>query len=122
MEVTKMNKKDINKVTKISESLDWSVIIDGNEFEFEKWSPAGQDFIMSITANNIDELIDELYEKYDNYDPSEEAYLWLDDSGHGKNGAPYDMKDVYEDMEACQEMILELHDAIMAKNRWNKSK
>jgi hypothetical protein len=29
---------------------------------------------------------------------------------------------VYEDMEACQEMILELHDAIMAKNRWNKSK
>lgn len=26
-------------------------------------------------------------------------YLWLDDEGHGSNGAPYDMKDVYEDME-----------------------
>ena len=25
------------------------------------------------------------------------------------------MKDVYEDMEACREMILELHDAIVAK-------
>ena len=38
----------------------------------------------------------------------EEAYIWLDDSGHGKNGAPHDMKDVYEDMEACKSMLGEL--------------
>lgn len=117
-----MNKKDIDKVTKISESLDWSITVNGNEFEFAKWSPAGQDFCMSIKADSIEDLIDKLYERHNDYDPSEEAYLWLDDSGHGKNGAPYDMKDVYEDMEACQEMILELYDAIMAKNRWNKSR
>lgn len=35
--------------------------------------------------------------------------MWLDSDGHGINGAPYDMKDVYEDMEACQNMILELY-------------
>lgn len=116
-----MNKKNINKVTNISESLNWSITVDGNEFEFEKWSPAGQDFCMSITADNMDDLIDKLYERYENYDPSEEAYLWLDEFGHGKNGAPYDMKDVYEDMEACQEMILELHDAIVAKNKWKRN-
>ncbi len=117
-----MNKKDIDKVVKISESLDWNITVNGNEFEFEKWSPAGQDFCMSITADSMDDLINKLFEYYDNYDPSEEASLWLDDSGHGKNGAPYNMKDVYEDMEACQGMILELHDAIVAKNKWNKSR
>lgn len=30
---------------------------------------------------------------------SYETYLWLDSNGHGKNDAPYDMKDVYEDVE-----------------------
>jgi len=117
-----MNKKDINKVVKIAEPLDWNITVNGNNFEFEKWSPAGQDFCMSITADSTEDLINKLFEYYDNYDPSEEASLWLDDSGHGKNGAPYSMKDVYEDMEACQEMILELHDAIVAKNKWNKSR
>ena len=33
------------------------------------------------------------------FDMSYETYLWLDSNGHGKNNAPYDMKDVYEDME-----------------------
>ena len=50
-------------------------------------------------------LRDEIITYYENFDVSEEAYYWLDDSGHGKNGAPYDMKDVYEDMEECKEFI-----------------
>ena len=34
------------------------------------------------------------------------------EDGHGKNGAPYDMKDLYGDMEACQDMIYELYQAL----------
>lgn len=41
-----------------------------------------------------------------------EAYLWLDDNGHGKNGAPYRMKDVLADMEAAEKYIESLLDAI----------
>ncbi len=37
-----------------------------------------------------------------------EAYLWLDSDGHGINGAPYDMKDLYEDFEACESAIYDL--------------
>lgn len=107
-----MNKKTLNEVTKIAEALDWTVETDRNEFELSKYSPAGQDFNLSVTAKNADELIEKLYARYEDFDVSEEAYLWLDDSGHGKNGAPYDMKDLYEDMEACEKMILELHDAL----------
>ena len=53
---------------------------------------------------------------YDNYDCSYEAYLWLDNTGHGTNGAPYDMKDVYEDMEACEKMIFELWESLSGKD------
>ena len=57
----------------------------------------------------IDTLTNNLYERYSDFDVSSETYLWLDNTGHGTNGAPYDMKDLYEDMDACQEMIMELY-------------
>lgn len=36
----------------------------------------------------------------------------LDDNGHGRNGAPYRMRDVLEDMEAAEKMIEELLEAV----------
>ena len=49
-----------------------------------------------------------LYSVYEDFDVSSEAYLWLDSDGHGTNGAPYDMKDLYEDFEACESAIYDL--------------
>ena len=49
---------------------------------------------------------------YNAFDADEETYLWLDDNGHGKNGAPYHMRDVLDDMEAVEDMIGELLGAI----------
>ena len=39
------------------------------------------------------------------YDVSYETYLWLDNTGHGKNGAPYELEDVLEDIKACEQYI-----------------
>lgn len=83
-----------------------------NRFFFRKCSPAGQDFGFEVEGDDIEEIADNIYRYYDDFDPSYEAYLWLDETGHGRNGAPYDMKDLYEDMVACEDMILELHDII----------
>lgn len=105
-------KKDIKKMIEIAEKLDWSVQIDDNEFTFEKYSPAGQDFNMTITADNLEEAIEKIQERCDNFDCSEETYVWLDNTGHGTNGAPYDMKDLCEDMESCLEMMEELRDEL----------
>lgn len=80
---------------------------------FGKFSPYGQDFSFELNdADDIDDLARAAKKCYDNFDPSEEAYLWLDETGHGKNGAPYDMKDVYEDMEACEGFIMEVVDIL----------
>lgn len=64
------------------------------------------------TLNNADKCVDEIKNVLDNFDVSYETYLWLDESGHGKNGAPYDMRDLYEDMEAVEEMISKLYAAV----------
>lgn len=104
--------KKLKKFRRIAESLEWTVTIDRNYIYLQKFSPAGQDFNVDIEASNIQEAVIELKNRCDNFDCSEEASLWLDDTGHGTNGAPYAMKDVYEDMEACLEMMEELYDKL----------
>lgn len=92
---------------------------DENVYEFGKRSPADQDFSFCVDAEDSIELFrDNIIAVYQDFDPSYEAYLWLDDTGHGKNGAPYDMKDLYEDMEACREFIYDLQ-AIVGKYLYN---
>ena len=107
-----MNKKDIGKITKVAKKLGFNVKTDGKEFLFSQFSPAGQDFNIELSANNIEELAEKFDEYYEAYDISYETYLWLDSEGHGTNGAPHNMRDLYEDMEACEAMIKELSEEI----------
>lgn len=86
---------------------------DGNVYEFQKYSPAGQDFSFCVdTENDISYFLDNILEAYYNFDVSEEASIWLDEDGHGMNGAPYDMKDLYEDMECCRDYIMDLYNIV----------
>lgn len=83
---------------------------------FSKYSTYGQDFSFEINVNKscvLDDIWRELNSYYEDYDPSYEAYLWLDDEGHGKNGAPYEMIDVYNDMKECEKNIKKLVDAVL---------
>ena len=104
--------KTIEQLITIAEDNGWSVTkedyTDNQQvYLLSKSSPCGQDFNCSLDTQNNDAqmLVDDLGRYVDNYDCSEEAYLWLDSSGHGKNGAPYEMCDVYDDMVACKEMM-----------------
>ena len=112
-------KKSIEKLLNRVKENGWSVTVDGNYINIGKYSPAGQDFSFDIDVTDFEEendstaadlFVESIHAEYDEYDVSYEAYIWLDDDGHGKNGAPYDMKDVYEDMEACKDMLWELYD------------
>lgn len=111
-----MEKIIVNKIIKIAKKLNWSVTTDNKVLEFSKYSPAGQDFNFNISGDSLEEVIENINEYCDNFDCSEEAYLWLDNSGHGTNGAPYDMKDLYEDMEESLKMVEELRKEIGKNN------
>lgn len=103
------------RIVEIAEENGWKVDVESNDgdnfsYEFSKYSPAGQDFSFEVEMkdNNVYALLNNIKDCYDNYDCSYEAYLCLDKTGHGTNGAPFNMKDVYEDMESCEEMTFEL--------------
>lgn len=95
-------------VFNILSELGWEIEKDGgNTYTLHQFSNAGQDFAITINGKNAYELINSIYSCYKNFDVSYETYLWLDNTGHGKNGAPYDMEDILEDMKSCENMIYE---------------
>lgn len=108
----KLSKNLIDKINKHG----FHVCKNGDSYTFGKYSPAGQDWNIEIYADNIEDLPVRLFEQYDDFDVSYETYLWLDETGHGKNGAPYDMKDVYEDMMVCKEYIYELYKIVIEED------
>ena len=117
--------KKFEKIYEIAEREGWQVDYSKKKkketmvsFSFEKYSPAGRDFYFEVCVPN-DEDEDDEYNLYynvadaistycENFDVSYETYIWLDENGHGKNGAPYDMSDVYKDTESCEKMIGDL--------------
>lgn len=108
-------KKGIEEILEKIKDLGWSVYTDSeNSVTLGKYSPAGQDF--SITVNTEDDkdlFIENIYEIYNDFDVSYETYQWLDNEGHGTDGAPYDMKDLYEDMETCVENVRKLYEKLI---------
>ena len=106
----KLSKKLIDKIKK----NDFAVCEDEGGYDFRKYSSAGQDFGFYIDKQaSLSDYAYAALNYHDCYDPSEEAYLWLDSSGHGRNGAPYEMIDVYNDMVECKSFIYELYEIIL---------
>lgn len=91
----------------VAEELCFSVTYDDiNDFEFEFYSPAGEDCFCSVLANTPEDLWREL-EKYANeFDVDEHVKSVM-----GMNGAP-DISVLCEDAKAIQEMLQCLADTV----------
>lgn len=123
-------KMNINKeLRNIIENNDWNVTcceIDNNiiTLDLQTYTNCDCDFTVSISyevnsnkAIEKENLINALIEFYNIFDVSYETYLWLDDTGHGINGAPYDMEDVYKDQLYAIEQLDKL--TIQISQKWN---
>lgn len=120
------HQKLIDRITEIAEEDGWSVYVeemedrgDMIEFTFGKYTDVGQDFSFSVEMKDgdIDSLIEDIDNYYENYDPDEEALLWVGSCGHGKKGAPYHLTDIVKDMEQCETYIGELFDLLDKANK-----
>lgn len=99
------------QITNKAKKLGWNVEFSRDKHKrvtFENWTPYGQDIILEYEYKNLDEIREQLKEEVESFDVSYETYLWLDENGHGKNGSPYEMKDILLDMEKRLEMEEEL--------------
>ena len=113
----------IAKVIDRAEKDGWTVNYEVDEdtlttnFDFSKYTPAGQDFSFSVDmiGASLSQLVTSIISYYNDFDVDEQTYIWLDEFGHGKNGAPYRMRDVLEDMEAAENMIWELSQSLKDK-------
>lgn len=90
--------------------------------EFESRTAAGQDLCVCAVFDdendneaNMQSLVKELHDYWEDFDVDEETYLWIGEDGHGKNGAPYHIKDILEDMTKAKQMIKEMVDYFASK-------
>lgn len=116
-----MDKQEIiDRITECAEADGWSVHTGKHsdtgiqQFEFFKVTKAWQDFVFYAEMKNDDPgtLIQSVSEYYEGYDPDAEAYLWIGEDGHGRNGAPYHIRDIVADMEYAETMVGNLLEAL----------
>ena len=93
-----------------AELLDWSVHIYDDCIEFEKYSPAGEDFIFTITGNDEARVAEQVREYAYDFDPDEHAEMWVE--SRGKRGVPDSIRTLIDDADAIKEMAFELADAL----------
>lgn len=112
-------KEQIQRIKDIAREKGWSVSIEEKGqsnvlFEFQCFTKYGQDFLFNadMQGEDVGTLIAGVKEYYEGFDPDYEAYLWIGNDGHGKNGAPYHIKDIVADMEDAEEQIYELLQAL----------
>lgn len=112
--------KELQRMLDKAEELDWSYTVyeepgQNNRMyvEMEKYSPAGEDFIMTIEFKEEDQsesFLKDLSDYAENFDIDEHVEMWM--PSRGKGGCPSTARELVEDAEAIAEMIKELYEEL----------
>ena len=95
----------------ILERLGWSYADDGNgNVEIEKQSPAGEDFIVTVGAENF---VENVKEYAAHFDQDEHIEMWISARRNGMSGIP-STRGLVEDAAAIDAMLKELAEALFA--------
>ena len=101
------------------ETLGWDVYCDGDgSVELYQFSPAGEDFGFTVSANN---LIEDVKDYAESFDSEEHAAMWYDAGQSGVRGVP-SLHELVEDADAIQEMLNDLATNLCAYREKEESK
>lgn len=92
-----------------AEDLEWFVSVEKDYWEFEKYSPAGEDFVFCVTGTDIVGCVQEYY---DSFDPEEHIMEMVEAKRNGLSGVP-SVRILCDDADAIDEMIYELLQAFI---------
>lgn len=104
-------KKLKERLIQKADELEWSVTIDEKNWEFEKFSPAGEDFVFSVDIEDIEELWREVRRYANDFDTEEHIEMWVEAKRNGRDGIP-SIRRLVEDADDIDEMLEELADAL----------
>lgn len=90
--------------------LGWIVYRYDNDWEFEKWSPAGEDYVATATGEDV---AADLRSLADNFDPEDHVMMWLEAKQNGVKGVP-GLRELVDDADAIKDMVGELATALEA--------
>lgn len=93
------------KCREICEALDWTVTCCGDgTIELQKYSPAGEDFLFYVDAENF---VNEVKEYAASFDVNEHIAMWIEARRNGISGTP-STRELVCDAEAISDMLEEL--------------
>ena len=101
------NKKWYEKVVESVENLGWTIYRDeelSECWEFEKFSPAGEDFCFTVYAKNLVELKAELQSYYEDFDREDHVFELLEAKRNGFRGVP-DLDTLVQDSQDIEDML-----------------
>jgi len=95
----------------ILEARGWSVCgyVDDGRVELEKYSPAGEDFIVCVEVKNFPRAVAEYAAEFD---VDEHIAMWLEAKRNGVDGVP-NTRELVQDAMDIDKMLDELADALM---------
>lgn len=93
-------------IEKVAELCGWKVYVDNTIFEFEKMIGTHDFvFVISYKEKSLQSLVIQIESYLKNFDVDYETSIWIGEDGHGKNGAPYHIKDILDEMYSAKEQI-----------------
>ena len=100
------------RIEQIADKNGWKVFWDDGYAEFEKYSPAGEDFIFTVDTTDEESIIPAIYDyAYIYYDADEHAEEWIKARDESATGVP-DLRTLIEDADAIQDMLREFCDVL----------
>ena len=79
--------------------------------DFECYSPAGQDVILTEFYKRFDDIPEKLYDRYEGFDIDDEVKMWLEAKDNGVAGVP-DVRTLVDDAEWQESEILKLSEEL----------
>lgn len=119
--------EELEQLLKKADSLDWRYTIyyepegtyngwhydERHYVELKKYSPTGEDFSMIIDFdidNTLDSFLENLKAYSENFDIDEHVEMWIPERGN--SGCPSGIRELVEDAENIQNMIIELYQCL----------
>lgn len=103
-----MTEKLKNLLIAAAEELGWRVVISDNSWEFQKYSPAGEDFWVCIAGKDV---VEEMLDYYEGFDTEDHVMMHMEGKRSGVAGVP-SLKVLIEDADNIDKMLEELYDSL----------
>jgi len=113
--------KTFKDIVNAAENVGWNVtdaresgftVDEGiTQFEFGKYSPAGEDFSFTVESDCPEGMVDEINAYSADFDKEDHIKMWIGAGEHGTDGVP-SIKEIVKDADAIEDMLRELAESI----------